>query len=98
MNNKVFSNLDVDPKDTFTLAVTESTLWTEVNVAIPAKTVPHNVDATLLQISGRWCFRDGFWKDNDFFWGQNWYSTLADFDGLMGQEMLRLAFFLFARR
>ena len=31
MNNKVFSNLDVDPRDTLGLAETESTLWTEAH-------------------------------------------------------------------
>lgn len=29
MNNKVFSNIDIDPRDTIALAETESTLWYE---------------------------------------------------------------------
>ena len=31
-NNKVFSNLDIDPRDTLKLAETESTLWAEAQV------------------------------------------------------------------
>ena len=31
-NNKVFSNLDMDPMDTLKLAETESTLWAEAQV------------------------------------------------------------------
>ena len=31
-NNKVFSNLDMDPMETLKLAETESTLWAEAQV------------------------------------------------------------------
>lgn len=43
-------------------------------------------------ISGRWCFTDGFWKDHDPFSGQGWYNTLEGFDGLMGTRNTRVSF------
>ena len=33
-NNKVFSNLDIDPRDTLKLAKTESLLWTEAHISL----------------------------------------------------------------
>ncbi|XP_013709134.2 uncharacterized protein LOC125594011 [Brassica napus] len=35
-------------------------------------------------ITGRWCFTDGSWKEEDMFSGQGWFSTLPGFEGLMG--------------
>ena len=32
-NNKVFSNLDIDPRDTHKLAKTESLLWAEAKIS-----------------------------------------------------------------
>ena len=39
--------------------------------------------------SGRWCFIDGSWKDNELFSGQGWYNTLPGFDGLLGAMNVR---------
>ena len=39
---------------------------------------------SLPSILGRWCLTNGSWKDNEFFAGQGWHSTLEGFDGLMG--------------
>ena len=73
-NNKVFSNLDVDPLDTLKLAETESKLWAEAQILNDQKMIPQ-IEATILpSIPGRWCFTDGSWKDNDIFSGQGWYS------------------------
>ena len=33
-NNKVFSNLDMDPQDTLKLAETESVLWADAQLAL----------------------------------------------------------------
>ena len=33
-NNKVFSNLDMDPRDTLKLAETESLLWAEAHISL----------------------------------------------------------------
>ena len=40
-------------------------------------------------ILGRQCFTCGSWKDNEFFSGQGWYSTLEGFDSLMGARNVR---------
>ena len=54
-NNKVFSNLDIDPLDTIKLAETESTLWAETQILNEQRTVPQIADTTLPLIPGRWC-------------------------------------------
>ena len=70
-------------------AETESTLWTEAHV-LNTQRVAHHVEImTLPIIPGRWCFTDGFWKENDFFSGQGWYSILEGFDGLMRERNVR---------
>ena len=58
-NNKVFSNLDMDHRDTLKRAATESTLWAEVQILNEQKTVTHVQVMTLPSIPGRWCFTDG---------------------------------------
>ena len=88
-NNKVFSNLDIDPRDTFKLAATESTLWDEAQILNEQRTTQTVEDRTPPAIPGRWCFTDGSWKENDTFSGQGWYSTLVGFDGLLGARNVR---------
>ena len=39
-NNKVFSNLNIDPMDMLKLAETESTLWAEAQVVNEQRTTP----------------------------------------------------------
>ena len=60
-NNKVFSNLDMDPRDTLKLAETESLLWVEAQISltqgIEQTRLP--VQAIVPDIPGRWCFTDG---------------------------------------
>ena len=43
----------------------------------------------LPSIPGRWYFTDSSGKDNEFFPGQSWYSTLEGFDGLMRLRNVR---------
>ncbi|XP_056858277.1 uncharacterized protein LOC130507599, partial [Raphanus sativus] len=88
-NNKVFSNLDVDPRDTLKLAETESTLWMEAQNADTQNLVRQVEVVPQTAIPGRWCFIDGSWKDKDSFSGQGWYSTLEGFDSLMGARNVR---------
>ena len=90
-NNKVFSNLDIDPRDTLKLAETESALWAEAQIKNEQGSDQTRlvVNATLPTISGRWCFTDGSWKENDRFSGQGWCSTLEGFDSLMGARNTR---------
>ena len=89
MNNKAFSNVDVDSQDTLKLAETESTLWAKAQV-LNTQRVARPVEVTTMQsIPGRWCFSDGSWKENEVFLGQGWYSTLESFDGLMGARNVR---------
>jgi len=40
MNNKVFSNLDIDPMDTHKLAETKSTLWAEAQILNEQMIIP----------------------------------------------------------
>ncbi|KAL0670310.1 hypothetical protein Bca4012_033014 [Brassica carinata] len=79
-NNKVFSNLDMDPMDTLKLDETESTLWAEAQVVNDQRKTPQIIYAILPSIPGRWCFTDGSWKEGDSFSGQGWLSTLEGFD------------------
>ncbi|KAL0853545.1 hypothetical protein Bca101_058697 [Brassica carinata] len=90
-NNKVFSNLDMDPRDTLKLAETESLLWTEAQQQAAQKQgqIVQPVELDLPIRVGRWCFTDGSWKANDTFSGQGWYSTLEGFEGLMGARNTR---------
>ena len=87
-NNKVFSNLEMDPMDTLKLVETESTLWAEAQVLHDQKTAPQ-INMTLPSIPGRWCFTDGSWKEGSNFSGQGWLSTLEGFDGLLGARNVR---------
>jgi len=86
--NKVFSNLDMDPRDTLKLAETESTLWAEAQI-LKDQNTGTQVQASLPSIPGRWCFTDGSWKEGDMFSGQGWFSTLEGFEGLMGARNVR---------
>ena len=88
-NNKVFSNLDIDPRDTLNLAETESTLWAEAHV-MNIQQVSHQAEVMHRpRRVGRLCFIDSSWKDKDVFSGQGWYSTLEGFEGLMGVRNIR---------
>ena len=58
-NNKNFSNLDIDPRDTLKLAETESTLWAESQTVNEQRTVSHVEVTSLASIPSRWCFTDG---------------------------------------
>ena len=90
-NNKVFSNIDIDPRDTLKLVEMEFLLWTEAHVSL-AQRVSQNieVEATNLPIIlGIWCFTDESWKDEKIFSGQGWYITLEGFDGLIGARNIR---------
>ena len=51
--------------------------------------IPQIVDTSLPSIPGRWCFRDGSWKEGDTFSRQGWFSTLEKFDGLLGARNVR---------
>ena len=88
-NNKVFSNLDIDPIDTLKLGEAESTLWAEAQVLNEQRTEPRTVVTSLPPIPGRCCFTDGSWKEGYIFSGQGWLSTLAGFDGLLGARNVR---------
>ena len=70
-NNKVFSNIDVDPRDTLKLAGTESLLWEEAQASVKdgAPNVQQMEATNLPFISGRWCFTDGSWKAHHLFFG-----------------------------
>ena len=58
-NNKVSSNLDIDPRDTLKLAETESTLWAEAQVLNDNRIVSPVEATTISSIPGRWSFTDG---------------------------------------
>ena len=88
-NNNVFRNLDIDPRDTLTLAETEATLWAEAQGSKMHRVVPYIGTETLPSIPSRWCFTDALWKENELMAGQGWYSTLEGFDGLMGAKNVR---------
>ncbi|XP_048605075.1 uncharacterized protein LOC125582426 [Brassica napus] len=89
MNNKVFNNMDMDPRDTLKLAETESTLWADAHGLTETRIGSHAEVTTLPSIPGRWCFTDGSWKENEVFSGQGWLSTLEGFDGLLGARNVR---------
>ena len=88
-NNKVFSNIDIDPRETLKIAELESTLWAEAQVLRNQQVVQEVQSNPIQANSGRWCFIDGSWKDKDLFSGQGWFSTLPGFDGLLGARNVR---------
>jgi len=88
-NNKVFSNLDVDPRDTLKLPELESTLWAEAHVTNNQRVANQVHERIVPTIPGKWCFIDCSWKDKEQFSGQGWYITLAGFDGLLGARNVR---------
>ena len=85
----MFSNLDIDPRDTLKIAELESTLWAEAHVVKDQTRERQAQNRPTVPTSGRWCFLDGSWKDKDFFSGHGWYSTLQGFDGLLGARNVR---------
>ena len=58
-NNKVFSNLDIYPRDTLKFAKTETTHWAEAQVLNTQRTAQHIEAMNLPSIPGRWCLTDG---------------------------------------
>ena len=60
-NNKVVSNLEIDPIDTLKLAETESLLWAEAHNSLTREIdqTRSPVEAIISVIPGRWCFTDG---------------------------------------
>lgn len=68
-NNKVFSNMDIDPCETLRLAETESVLWTEAQITITQRTDQARTatNVTIPSIPCRWCFTDESWKDGEIF-------------------------------
>lgn len=91
-NNKVFSNLDIDPMDTLNLAETKSTLQTEAQTLQTQRVVPNIEAENLPSIPGRWRFVDASWKENDPMVGQGWYNTLEGFDPSCGDGSTTLAY------
>ncbi|XP_048613168.1 uncharacterized protein LOC125587078 [Brassica napus] len=91
-NNKVFSNLDIDPRDTLKLGEKESVLWAEaqINHAPRSDQAQSVVNTSVPTITGRWCFADGSLKEHDRYSGQGWCSTLEGFDSLMGARNTRV--------
>jgi len=88
-NSMVFSNMDIDPRDTLGKAETESFMWADAQVT-PESHDAHQRDMAPIPVRpGRWCFSDGSWKANDNFSGQGGYNTLPGFDGLMGARNTR---------
>ena len=79
----------MDPRDTLKLAETESTFWAAAQVLNENMIVSSIEVTTIPFITGRWCFTDGSWKENDIFSGQGWLSTLEGFDGLLGARNVR---------
>ncbi|KAF8104326.1 hypothetical protein N665_0174s0012 [Sinapis alba] len=79
-NNKVFSNIDINLRETLNLAERKSLLVVQNSMI---------VNTTLPIIPGRCCFTDESWKDKELFSSQGWYSTLTGFDGLMGARNTR---------
>ena len=92
-NNKVFSNLEIELRDTLKLAETESLLWTEAQNSLTwgIDQTRLSVPAIVPYILSRWCFTDGLWKNQEIYSGQGWYSTLEGFDGLMGAKNIRVS-------
>ena len=79
----------MDPRHTFKLAETESTLWAEAHVSKENMRVLPVEPTTLPLILGTWCFIDGSWKENDVFSRQGWLSILEGFAGLLGARNVR---------
>ena len=73
----MFSNLDIDPRETLRLAELESALWAEAQVITDQRTERQVQTRLTLETTGRWCFIDGSWKEKELFSGQGWYSTLV---------------------
>ena len=71
-NNKVFSNIYVDPRDTLNIAETESLLWIEAHASITQGITQYmEMERTSLpSISGRWCFTDESWKERENYLGK----------------------------
>ena len=67
----------------------ESRLWTEVRVINDTRLVQAGQIRPNSGTTERWCFIDGSWKDKDLFSGQGWFSTLPEFDGLLGARNVR---------
>ena len=89
-NNKVFSNLDIDPIDTLKLAEKESLLWAEAHNSLThgINQTRLLVEAIVLYIPGRWCFTDGSWKIRNSILDKG-SITHWKVDGLMGGRNTR---------
>ena len=90
-NNKVFSNIDIDPRDILKFAKTESLLWAEAHTSATGRIAQllEIEEISLPSIPGHLCFTDGSWKEKYLFSGQGWYNTLPGFEGLIGARNTR---------
>lgn len=70
-NNKVFSNFDIDSRDTFKLTESQSLFWAEAQSSftrrIDQSRLP--VKALVPYIPSKWCFTDGSWKSQETYSG-----------------------------
>ena len=88
-NNKVFSNIDTDSRETLNLAELESTLWAEAQIVNNPRVSPEAQIRVPSRTTGRWCFIDSSWKDKDASSGQGWFNTLPGFEDLLGTRNVR---------
>ena len=58
-NNKLFSNLDIDPKETLNLAELESKLWAETHIINNPRLGQNIQIRSTSGTTGRWRFTDG---------------------------------------
>lgn len=75
-NDKIYKNLDRDPRETLQVADAEAKLWIsaqhdfhleERHISIP--------DGAQIPLEGPWCFVNGSWKTEDSSPGLGWYYS-----------------------
>ncbi|KAG7582071.1 Ribonuclease H-like superfamily [Arabidopsis suecica] len=98
-NEKLFDNVDKDPREVLCLAEKEAQSWQTAQVELHAENLGSLVQDTRPRVrdisqdtsySGHRCFIDGSWKESDKFSGTGWVCTSVNGEApTMGAANLR---------
>ncbi|XP_023634340.1 uncharacterized protein LOC111829476 [Capsella rubella] len=95
-NEKVFDNIDRDPREVLRLAECEAQSWFDAQMEGAVDTgsgVPRGLyqinDPSSIRYPGFTCFVDGSWKEGDIFAGLGWYCTATNGEPTMGASNFR---------
>lgn len=78
MKDKVFENLDKDPREILKLVGSKALDWQTVQTEVVVnKQISTSRNADIPTFNSYRCFLDGSWKDSEHFSGIGWFISKA---------------------